>query len=87
MRFHKLRRYQTKFFFVAPNERRKEYEDIIKTLPRGIKGGRCKFIAYTDLEALYNSMSFCEQITHILGEKWLSRNHVIIVMLVNLCML
>jgi hypothetical protein len=68
-RFHKLRRLQTTFFFVAPNEKREEFEKIIKALPHGIKRERCRFVAYSDLEALFDNIFFCEKITQVLNQK------------------
>ena len=70
VRFNKLRLYDVRFFFVAPKDRRIEFENLIKDLPIKFDKNRLKFISYEDLVVVYETTLHCyNKVNELLGQK------------------
>jgi hypothetical protein len=69
-RFSQLRRSTIKFFFVASEFRRVDFNKLIKKNPFKVSKERFQFISYEDLAKLYKSFIPCHDlIVKILGKK------------------
>jgi hypothetical protein len=68
-RFNKLRLYNVRFFFVAAEHSRKDYENLIKDLPMKFEKDRLRFISYDDLAVVYETTLDCyNNINELLGQ-------------------